>query len=62
MKRAADRDWVFNIPKDAKGWILDAICREIGDRVRGRVSYEYNPKEPLPPVAFATPSETQSLE
>lgn len=48
MRRAIDRDWVFNIPKDAKGWILDAICHEIGDRVRGSVRYEYNPKEPLP--------------
>lgn len=48
MKKAIDRNWVFNIPKDAKGWILDAICREIGSRVRGEVSYEYNPKHDLP--------------
>lgn len=48
MMRAIDRDWVFNIPKEAKGWILDAICREIGARVKGNVVYEYNPKHPLP--------------
>jgi glycosyltransferase involved in cell wall biosynthesis len=52
MKRAVDRSWVFVVPKDAKGWILDAICKEIGKRVRGGVHYEYNPelKRPLPPA------------
>ena len=50
MKRAVDKSWVFVLPKDSKGWILDAICREIGQRVRGPVRYEYNPhiRHPLP--------------
>jgi len=46
--KSIDKRWVFNIPADAKGWILDAICHEIGSRVRGEVIYEYNPKYPLP--------------
>ncbi|MCA3242666.1 MAG: glycosyltransferase [Rubrivivax sp.] len=48
--RAIDRSWMFVLPKDSKGWILDAICHEIGQRVRGPVRYEYNPpaKQPLP--------------
>ncbi len=50
MASAVQKHWVFNIPKAAKGWILDAICREIGARVLGRVAYEYNPEEPLPPA------------
>lgn len=48
MRSAVDLDWVFNIPAPAKGWILDAICREIGARVKGVVTYAYNSKVDLP--------------
>lgn len=37
-------DWLFVTPKDSKGWILDAICREIGGRHRGTWEVVYNPK------------------
>ena len=37
-------DWLFVTPKDSKGWILDAICREIGGRYRGTWEVVYNPK------------------
>ncbi|MRL69670.1 glycosyltransferase [Brevundimonas sp. SPF441] len=28
-------EWTFITPRDSKGWILDAICREIGGRQEG---------------------------
>ena len=37
-------DWLFVTPKDSKGWILDAICREIGSRLTGSWDVVYNPK------------------
>lgn len=37
-------DWLFVAPKDSKGWILDAICREIGGRQPGSWDVAYNPK------------------
>lgn len=37
-------DWLFVTPKDSKGWILDAICREIGSRQAGSWEVVYNPK------------------
>ena len=42
-------DWTFVTPKQSKGWILDAICREIGARTTGTWQVAYNPKNPLPP-------------
>lgn len=37
-------DWLFVTPKESKGWILDAICREIGSRLPGSWEVVYNPK------------------
>lgn len=42
-------DWTFVTPRQSKGWILDAICREIGARTSGTWQVCYNPKAPLPP-------------
>ncbi len=38
-------DWLFITPKESQGWILDAICREIGGRYRGAWKVAYNPKK-----------------
>lgn len=40
-------DWVFVTPAESKGWILDAICREIGARLNGSWDVAYSPC-PLP--------------
>lgn len=40
-------DWVFVTPAESKGWILDAICREIGARLAGAWDVAYSPC-PLP--------------
>lgn len=37
-------DWLFVTPKESKGWILDAICREIGQRHPGTWEVNYNTK------------------
>lgn len=37
-------DWLFVTPKESKGWILDAICREIGARLDTSWDVAYNPK------------------
>lgn len=37
-------DWLFVTPKESRGWILDAICREIGGRYNGAWKVVYNPK------------------
>lgn len=37
-------DWLFVTPKESKGWILDAICREIGRRHPRYWEVVYNPK------------------
>ena len=36
-------DWVFVVHQNARGWILDAICREIGSRQPGSWQVAYNP-------------------
>jgi len=36
-------EWVFVTPRESKGWILDAICREIGSRQPGSWQVVYNP-------------------
>ena len=41
-------DWLFVVAADAKGWILDAICREIGSRQRGSWTVAYGTKIELP--------------
>lgn len=43
-------DWLFVVAADAKGWILDAICREIGSRQRGSWTVAYGNKIELPPA------------
>lgn len=43
-------DWVFIAPNNSEGWILDAICREIGSRLIGSWQVVYNPKAKLPPA------------
>lgn len=37
-------DWAFIVPQAARGWILDAICREIGQRLRQSWDVYYSPK------------------
>ncbi len=37
-------DWLFVTPKESKGWILDAICREIGGRHPGSWEVYYSTK------------------
>lgn len=41
---AGHNDWLFVTPAESKGWILDAICREIGSRQKGSWEVVYNPK------------------
>ncbi len=41
--------WVFVVHPNAKGWILDAICREIGSRQPDSWCVAYNPPR-LPPA------------
>src|SRR5215475_3841878 len=40
----APNDWLFVTAAETKGWILDAICREIGARLDGTWDVAYNPK------------------
>lgn len=42
-------DWAFVVHEKARGWILDAICREIGSRQPASWQMCYYPE--LPPVA-----------
>lgn len=42
-------DWVFIVHQNARGWILDAICREIGSRQPASWQVCYHP-EPSPPA------------
>jgi glycosyltransferase involved in cell wall biosynthesis len=42
-------DWSFIVHENARGWILDAICREIGSRQPGSWKVSYFP-EPAPPA------------
>lgn len=42
-------DWAFVIHQNARGWILDAICREIGSRQPASWQVCYHP-EPSPPA------------
>ncbi len=37
-------DWLFVTAAETKGWILDAICREIGARTQGTWDVAYGPK------------------
>ena len=37
-------DWIFVTPTESRGWILDAICREIGSRLNTSWDVVYNPK------------------
>jgi glycosyltransferase involved in cell wall biosynthesis len=37
-------DWAFVVHQNARGWILDAICREIGSRQRGSWKVFYHPE------------------
>lgn len=36
-------EWLFVTPRESKGWILDAICREVGSRQPGPWQVVYNP-------------------
>ncbi|MEK0447612.1 MAG: hypothetical protein RLZZ399_2933, partial [Verrucomicrobiota bacterium] len=47
-KGSSIHDWIFNTPQESKGWILEAICREIGTRHQGSWNILYNPKQDLP--------------
>ena len=37
-------DWAFIVHQNARGWILDAICREIGSRQPGSWKVVYHPE------------------
>jgi len=41
-------DWLFVTAEESRGWILDAICREIGSRQRGTWTVAYGAKTDLP--------------
>jgi glycosyltransferase involved in cell wall biosynthesis len=43
-------DWLFVTAEETRGWILDAICREIGSRQRGTWTVAYGAKIDLPPA------------
>lgn len=48
---ATQRDLVFvTPPRKARGWILEAICREIGSRLVGAKTEQVHFEEPLPPA------------